>query len=179
MAEKTLTSELPVWIDRRFPSQLSVELLPNLCVRLRGTPARLEELTRGLPREVLTHKPEGKWSIQENAGHLLDAEDVWAARLEDYAEGKDTLTAARPDGRKTQEAGHNHRPLEEILASFRRARLAMIDRVEGLPAELRNRALEHPRLKIPMRMVDHLFFVAEHDDQHLARILELHRQLAR
>jgi hypothetical protein len=31
----------------------------------------------------------------------------------------------------------------------------------------------HPRLKQPMRLVDHLYFVAEHDDYHLARIWEM------
>jgi hypothetical protein len=31
----------------------------------------------------------------------------------------------------------------------------------------------HPRLKQPMRLVDHLYFAAEHDDHHLARIWEL------
>jgi hypothetical protein len=30
------------------------------------------------------------------------------------------------------------------------------------------RTLLRPRLKTPMRLVDHLFFVAEHDDHHLA-----------
>ena len=31
----------------------------------------------------------------------------------------------------------------------------------------------HPRLKQPMRLVDHLYFVAEHDDHHLAKIWEM------
>ena len=31
----------------------------------------------------------------------------------------------------------------------------------------------HLRLKQPMRLVDHLYFVAEHDDHHLAKIGEL------
>ena len=34
----------------------------------------------------------------------------------------------------------------------------------------------HPRLKKPMRMVDHCFFVAEHDDHHLAAITDLRRR---
>jgi hypothetical protein len=34
-------------------------------------------------------------------------------------------------------------------------------------------ALPHPRLKTPMRLIDHLYFVAEHDDHHHARIWEL------
>jgi hypothetical protein len=34
-------------------------------------------------------------------------------------------------------------------------------------------AILHPRLKVPMRLVDHLCFVAEHDDHHLARLWAL------
>jgi hypothetical protein len=45
--------------------------------------------------------------------------------------------------------------------------------VEELDASLFTRAIPHPRLKTPMRLVDHLYFVAEHDDHHLARIWEL------
>jgi len=46
-------------------------------------------------------------------------------------------------------------------------------RVEELDASLYARSIPHPRLKVPMRLVDHLYFVAEHDDHHLARIEEL------
>jgi hypothetical protein len=35
------------------------------------------------------------------------------------------------------------------------------------------RELLHPRLKMPMRAIDHLYFVAEHDDHHLAHIERL------
>ncbi|MBC8367786.1 hypothetical protein H8E52_10280 [bacterium] len=31
----------------------------------------------------------------------------------------------------------------------------------------------HPRLKTPMRACDMLYFMAEHDDHHLARISEI------
>jgi len=34
----------------------------------------------------------------------------------------------------------------------------------------------HPRLRVPMNLVDHAFFVAEHDDYHLARMTELLRE---
>jgi hypothetical protein len=33
----------------------------------------------------------------------------------------------------------------------------------------------HPRLQQPMRVVDMAFFVAEHDDHHLARMTQLAR----
>lgn len=35
-----------VWFERRFEFSLPVELLPNVCARLRGAPTRLEEAVR-------------------------------------------------------------------------------------------------------------------------------------
>ena len=53
------------WFERTFDFSFSVELLPNVLARLRGTPARLEELVRG--REGLTARVDGQWSAQEGA----------------------------------------------------------------------------------------------------------------
>jgi hypothetical protein len=76
--------------------------------------------------------------------------------------------------RKTYEANHNARPLEQILSEFRASRERLLQRVDELDdASLFARAIPHPRMKTPMRLVDHLYFVAEHDDHHLARIWEL------
>ena len=82
----------------------------------------------------------------------------------------DQLTVADLKNRKTDEANHNARPLEQILSEFRAARERLLKRVDELDASLFARAIPHPRLKTPMRLVDHLYFVAEHDDHHLARI---------
>jgi uncharacterized damage-inducible protein DinB len=87
--------------------------------------------------------------------------------------GSDQLTIADLQNRNTDAANHNARPLEEILSEFRAARLQLLQRVNELDASLLPRAIPHPRLKTPMRLVDHLYFVAEHDDHHLARIWEL------
>src|SRR5258706_9867284 len=86
-------SHVPVWFERKFEFSFPVELLPNLQARLRGTPARLEEVLRGCSREILTRKPEEKWSAQEHAGHLLDLEPLWLARVGDYVAAGDQLTA--------------------------------------------------------------------------------------
>jgi len=112
-------NQVPVWFARKFDVSFPVELLPNLRARLRGTPARLEEELHGLSREVLTWKPQEKWSAQENAGHLVDLEPLWLARVDDYVAASGQLTAADLQNRKTDEAKHNERTLEEILAAFR------------------------------------------------------------
>ena len=166
-------SRIPVWFERKFEFSFPVELYPYLAARLRGTPARLEETVSGYSREVLTKKADGKWSAQEHAGHLLDLESLWTARVGDFLTEGDELTPADLKNRKTHEANHNARPLEQILADFRIARLGLLKRVEAIGPELLARTKVHPRLQKPMRLVDHLYFAAEHDDHHLAHIWEL------
>jgi uncharacterized damage-inducible protein DinB len=169
-------SSVPPWFGRTFDFTFPVEQHPNLCIRLRGTPARLEEIVRGIPRDVLILKPGDKWSAQEHAGHLVDLELLWTARVDDFVAGGATLTAADLRNLKTEEASHNTRDVEEILGEFRAARRRLLDRVSALPCDTLARTMLHPRLKQPMRLVDHLFFAAEHDDHHLAVISELVRQ---
>jgi uncharacterized damage-inducible protein DinB len=166
-------SQVSVWFERKFEFSFSLDLLPNLRARLRGTPARLEETLRGRAREILIAKPQGKWSAQEHAGHLLDLESLWLARLEDYVATRSELTPADLTNRKTDEANHNTLPPEPLLAEFRAAREMLLTRVDELDASRFGRTLPHPRLKTPMRLLDHLYFIAEHDDHHLARIWEL------
>jgi uncharacterized damage-inducible protein DinB len=166
-------SQVPIWFERKFEFLFPVELHPNLRARLRGTPARLEEALRGRSHKILIRKASEKWSAQEHAGHLLDLEPLWLARVGDYVADRAQLTAADLKNRKTDEANHNLRPLEQIFNEFRAARERLLKSVDGLDASLFARAIPHPRLKTPMRLVDHLYFAAEHDDHHLARIWEL------
>ncbi len=161
------------WFDRKFDFTFSAEQLPIVLVRLQGAPARLEEMLRSVSPAVLQAKPEGQWSAQEHAGHLVDLESLWQVRVEDFAASRETLTAADLTNRKTHEAAHNTRALSEILADFRTARRNLLTRVETLPPDVFSSTIPHPRLQQPMRFVDHLYFVAEHDDHHLARIREM------
>jgi len=165
-------TQVPQWFERKFEFSFPAELLPNLCMRLRGTPARLEEILRERSRELLIRRTQQKWSIQEHAGHLLDLESLWSARVDDFLAGSSQLTAADLSNRKTDEAKHNAREMNAILSDFRKARLRLVDRVESAKPGLSSRTIPHPRLQQPMRLVDHLYFAAEHDDHHLARIWE-------
>jgi uncharacterized damage-inducible protein DinB len=168
-------AELIPWFERVFRFDVPDGVFPNVLERVRGTPARLEERLRRLPRDLLTRREAGTWSIMENAGHLLDLEPLWSARVEDFIEGRKKLQTADLTNRKTHEAGHNDSPLESVLSSFRTARSALVAKLESLdPAAFSKTAL-HPRLNAPMRLIDHVLFVAEHDDHHLARISILMR----
>ena len=161
------------WFDRKFELGLGPEGAPELFARLKSTPRRLAETVRDLSPDILTRRRDGKWSIQENAGHLWDLEALWDERLNDYESGANALHAADLENRKTHEANHHARSIEKILAKFASARNAIMDRLERTtPAELSRTSL-HPRLRQPMSVVDLCYFVAEHDDHHLQTIEEL------
>lgn len=165
-------SAIPIWIERTFKFDFPVSLYPNILARIRGTPPRLEDAVRGLSREQLIATPDGKWSIQENAGHLLDEESLFSARLSAYLSGAETLPAAQYLNIKLT---HNDRDIAKILSDFRAVRGEQVKQLADLRPDDFARSAWHPRLKMPMRLVDHVLFIAEHDDHHLARIWELRR----
>jgi hypothetical protein len=113
--------------------------------------------------------------MQENAGHLLDLESLVRQRLDEYLAGAKELHAADMTNRKTYEAQHNDQDVVTILTAFRKQRLELVGRLDGLAPEMFARAAHHPRLNVSMRLVDMIFFQAEHDDFHLTRISELRR----
>jgi len=161
------------WFQRTFSFDLPASSFPQILERLRAAPDRLEERLRSVSSRILVQRDGERWSIQENAGHLLDLEPLFNRRLDDFLAGAAVLTPADLDNRKTDEADHNARSIIELLAEFRVARMRLIGRLEGLDAADLERTVLHPRLQQPMRIVDQAFFIAEHDDHHLARITEL------
>ncbi len=163
------------WTDRHFDFSFPVDLYPEMIERLRGTPARLEDLFKLVPDAVLSQREMERWSIKENAGHLLDLESLVSQRLDQYLAGVPALHAADMTNRKTFEASHNDAATGSILLEFRATRMALIERLDNLEPQDFSRVALHPRLNVPMRLVDMLFFQAEHDDYHLARISELLR----
>jgi uncharacterized damage-inducible protein DinB len=161
------------WFEREFPAGLPGTLLPVIVERLRGTPARVDERLRPLPEAVLTRRSGSTWTIQENAGHLLDLEPLWLQRVEDLLARRTELAAADLTNRRTHEANHNATPLAGLLDAFREARATLVSRLETVEHDGATSTALHPRLRRPMNLVDHAYFVAEHDDYHLARISEL------
>lgn len=165
------------WFERSFELGLPAEAFTDILERVRGTPARLEERVRVLTPDEFNAILDDTWSIQENVGHLLDLESLWTGRLDDLESGAAELRPADPENRKTDEACHNERDAEDLLGEFREARAATVARLEELSDEVIQHTALHPRLQQPMSVVDLFFFVAEHDDHHLARISEIIRSV--
>ncbi|MGI8919588.1 MAG: DinB family protein [Pyrinomonadaceae bacterium] len=163
------------WTDRKFDFSFSAGLYPEMIERFRGTPARLEEHLGSLQPDVLRRRDGDRWSMQENARHLLDLESLVRQRLDEYLANATEWHAADMTNLKTYEAEHNEVAIATILSAFREQRLQLVARLDSLPPEAFAIVAHHPRLNVPMRLVDMIFFQAEHDDFHLTRISELRR----
>jgi uncharacterized damage-inducible protein DinB len=157
-------------MDRKFNLDFPVGHFPIIIDRLLGTPSRIEDMTRAVPAVILTKRHGDAWSMQEHAGHLIDLEELHNGRIDDYLAKAATLRGWDPANPKTYEANHNARPMGEIKDQFRRVRKEFVARLIYFDEEMLSRSAINPRLKIPMRLVDMAFFVAEHDDHHLARM---------
>lgn len=158
------------WIDRKFHFDQPKWMFPNLVERIRGGPARAEDAVRDVPAFLLPERHGTSWSIQENIGHLLDIEPLMSGRLDDLVSGLPQVRAWEETNRATWEADHNSKPVGTLLSDFRKARSKLVERLDALDDSLIEQTALHPRLKKPMRTIDLVFFVAEHDDYHLAKI---------
>lgn len=164
------------WVDRQFNFDFPVEVYPELLERLRGTPARVADRLAGLPAGVLVRRPGRGWSIQEHVGHLADLDEgLFLPRVDEYELRVATLTAADMTNEATEAANHNARPFAAVLTELSAARGRALSRLESLAPETFLRTALHPRLGRRMRLVDMVFFHAEHDDYHLASVTTLLR----
>ena len=161
------------WTERTFSFDLPVGVFPGIVERLRGTPARIAELIKGVPHSMLARRAGTHWSVNEHIGHLIDLDELDHVRLTEFLEGAEVLSAADMNNRRTHEAGYNDVATNTILEYLRARRLELVQRLESLSEEEIARAALHPRLQQRMRVIDWAYFVAEHDDHHVARIREL------
>jgi uncharacterized damage-inducible protein DinB len=167
------------WFDRRFVLGVPVHDAPPLLERLAATPDRVAGALAEVTDHVRLHNPDGRWSIQEHAGHLLDLEPLWSLRLDDFERGAPILHAADLQNRRTHEAEHNRRPPADLVDAFRTARTAIVTRLAAMAPAALARVSRHPRLDQPMSVVDLCYFVAEHDDHHLAAMASITERFGR
>lgn len=161
------------WFERKFDFSFDVNEYAAIYQRLQQAPESLERILQNKSNDILSYQPEGKWSIKEHTGHLSVLEPLWRARIQDIIEKRPTLTPTDLNNSSTSEAGFNKLSITELLQRFaaeRRQTLTLLDSINI--SEHTNTSL-HPRMQQSMRMIDILYFTAEHDDHHMLVIGEI------
>ena len=163
------------WFERSFNFDFPVSNFPVIFSRLEGTLFRLQAILVNADDEACSHYPNG-WSVKEHAGHLYDLEELWWKRLQDFLDRKELLSPADLTNTRTKEAGHNEKTLETLMLQFTRERQRLLETIYSFDRGTLALLSVHPRLQQPMRLIDSLYFVAEHDDHHIAAISTILRK---
>lgn len=157
------------WFERVFPPIADNGVFPSILERLEGTPARLSYKFKSLQGTPTKAQPD-KWSIHKEVGHLIDLEPLWYERALQILDNQTNLIKADLTNRKTHEADHDDHSLQDLIGRFETERTKLMHLLRQITeADLEKSAI-HPRLGTPMKLIDLAFFVAEHDDHHLAQI---------
>lgn len=161
------------WFDRKFPIIEDSSRLLDIIERLEGTGLRIENKLHNSGKSYLQSTAKYKWSIKKQVGHLSDLEPLWLERVRQIKSGEENLKAADLTNKKTEEASHDDEKVKDLIAQFTRQRADLIAELRTCTADQLSNQSKHPRLGTPMKLVDLAYFVAEHDDHHLATIQEM------
>ncbi|MFK7983995.1 MAG: DinB family protein [Saprospiraceae bacterium] len=165
--------QLTPWFERKFELINDNGRLPTIIERLAGTPIRIEQKVLQFADDFLIKHEGDDWSIQEQVGHLLNLEWLWYARITDIINGEAYLTEADLTNTATYEAKYNEQNIEAILDAFIEVRKQLVALLRSVKVDDLNKQSLHPRLQTPMKIIDLAFFIAEHDDHHLAIIQKI------
>jgi uncharacterized damage-inducible protein DinB len=161
------------WFDRKFDFSFGANEYTAIYQRLQEAPGILTALLLNISDHLLSHQPDGKWSVKEHTGHLSLLEPLWQTRIHDIMEKKPMLTPTDLDNKGTSEAGFNKYSITELLRKFGEERMATLSLLDSINVQNESQTSLHPRLQQPMRMLDIVYFTVEHDDHHIAVIREL------
>lgn len=155
------------WINRKFDFGFQKEYLPFMIERVKATSARIAEMIEGKSEAELSRRNGNEWSVKEHIGHLIDLEELHSARVDQFKEGLTELQPADMSNKKTYEANHNLKSTGDLLAELKTVRRHFIKAVLEIKEEKLEHKAMHPRLRQQISITDLVYFVAEHDNQHL------------
>lgn len=163
------------WIDRTWEFNRD-EKAAHLSVQiLSATASKLQLLVGKTDPEQLKLRTNGKWSVNEHAGHLLTMESLWIAQLDDLVLGHENVRPWNGNNADTEAAEFNRQRLGKIIGDFEEIRMSHLNLLETyLPNALNMRAFL-AEIKCDMTLADHLYFMAEHDLHHLLEIEKILR----
>lgn len=107
----------------------------DVLARLREEGRQTVDLLRGLEAGRWSHRyAEGKWSVAELLGHLVDSERIFATRALAFARGEASDYPGFDEDAYVAAAGFGDRDPNGLLAEFAALREASLQMFSGLPA---------------------------------------------
>lgn len=161
------------WFDRKFDLGLGAEQFDEQLNRLARFPAVLRQVLDNYSKAITTVKPDGKWSVNENVGHLLLLEPLWCKRFQEIKDGLGKMSPADLNNTATDESSFNESQIKDLLECFQAEREKTVLLLQSFSQKDLLKQSIHPRLDRPMTVIDMVHFVAEHDEHHLRAIQQI------
>ena len=139
--------------------------------RLAAQPTHLQDLLTGLPEEKGSFAyADGKWSIKELLGHLIDGERMFAYRLFRISRGDETPIEGFEQDGYIENAYSNRRSFADLLEEFSLLRRANLMLVKNLTDDDWARTGTANGVKITSRAL--IYIMAGHIEHHLGILKE-------
>ena len=127
-------------------------------------------LNRVAPEQETYRYADGKWSIREVAGHLIDAERVFGYRAFSIARGENQNLPGFDQNDYMLTAPYDRIELEDLLSELRLVRLANIAMLRSLDEEAWNRVGNANDNQVSVRAL--AFIMAGHVRHHMGVLRE-------
>jgi len=141
---------------------------------LRAQVSELEAQCAGLTESrAMFRYAEGKWTIKEVVGHLLDTERVYAYRLLRISRNDSTALAGFDETRYVPEGQFNDRAIRDLVYEFRLQRASTIALANGIPLVAWTRVGTANGFHISARALIHI--ILGHTAHHVRLLRERYR----
>jgi len=143
-------------------------------MHLQAQAGELADLCAGLSESgAMFQYAEGKWTIKEVIGHLLDTERVFAYRLLRISRDDATELPGFDERRYVPEGQFNHRVITELVAEFKLQRASTLALSSGVPAAAWTRQGTANGFRTSARAL--VYVILGHTAHHLAVLRERYR----
>jgi hypothetical protein len=146
-------------------------------IHLEAQVSELEGLCAGLSESgAMFRYAEGKWTIKEVVGHLLDTERVFAYRLLRISRGDTIALSGFDETRYVPEGQFNLRGVHALVSEFKFQRASTIALARGIPPAAWTRVGTTNGYRTSARAL--AYIIVEHTAHHLHLLRERYRSPA-
>ena len=161
----------PSEYDPYYERYISLVADNDIIDTLASQPTRLNDLLTAMPEEKGSFSyADGKWSIKELLGHLIDGERMFAYRLLRISRGDETPIEGFEQDGYIENAYSNARSFGDILEEFSLLRRANMIFFKNLTDDAWARVGTANNVKISVRAL--VYIMAGHVEHHLAILRE-------
>lgn len=166
-----ITKPIPGEYAPYYHTYVSKVVFDDLITALEQGGREFLEFVRNIPADKLDFRyAEGKWTVKEVIGHLIDAERVFAYRAMRFARNDKTALPGFEENNYVPESNANYRSIESLIEEVKFLRKATVAMFQSFNSEMMLRKGPANGKDISVRALG--FIIAGHELHHMGVIMD-------